>query len=110
MQAENPFYILGLAPDCSWQDIEREGQKLLGMLTLGISTAMVYETPLGPQTRSHEQVRAAMAELRDPERRILHEIWAALPADCSKLVGSHEQTNSQYSLPLPSAFAVFGWK
>lgn len=104
---ENPFYILGLTPTCTWQDIEREGQKILGMLTLGLSSARVYDTPWGQKTRSPEQVRAAMAELRDPERRIFHELWAALPAQ-PELVGEND---GEPQLPAwPAAFAAFGWR
>jgi len=74
--AGNPFHILGLAPDCSRAEIEREGQKLLGMLELGLSAARTYETPLGIFERTPESVREAMAELRDPDRRLGHELWA----------------------------------
>lgn len=73
---ENPFYVLGLSVACSRAEVEREGQKLLGMLELGLSSARVYQTPLGPCERSADKVREAMAELRDPERRLLHELWA----------------------------------
>jgi hypothetical protein len=77
---ENPFYVLGLRPDCSRADMEREGQKLLSMLELGLESARSYPTPLGPVPRSAEAVRLAMAELRNPQRRLLHELWAQLPA------------------------------
>lgn len=77
---ENPFYVLGLRPGCSRSEIEREGQKLLGMLELGLSAARRYDTPLGAQPRDAERVRWAMAELRDPTRRLVHELWAWLPA------------------------------
>lgn len=76
---KNPFYVLGLRPDCARADVEREGQKLLGMLELGLKPAKTYETPLGTETRTPELVRQAMAELREPERRLLHELWAVLP-------------------------------
>ena len=78
--SENPFYILGLRPDCSRADLEREGQKLLAMLELQMEAARSYPTPLGPMPRTAEAVRQAMAELRDPQRRLLHELWAQLPA------------------------------
>lgn len=77
---ENPFYVLGLRPGCSRSEIEREGQKLLGMLELGLSAARRYDTPLGAQPRDAERVRWAMAELREPARRLVHELWAWLPA------------------------------
>lgn len=78
--ARNPFYVLGLPVGCSRAEVEREGQKLLGMLAVGLSAARTYDTPLGALPRTAEAVREAMAELRDPERRLMHEMWARLPA------------------------------
>jgi hypothetical protein len=75
--AENPFFVLGLAPDAPPRDVEREAQKLLGMLELGLADAVTYATPLGPRTRTPERVRAAAAVLRDPRRRLVAELWAA---------------------------------
>jgi hypothetical protein len=74
----NPFYVLELRPDCSRAEVERAGQKLLGMLELELSAAHSYRSPLGQHRRSPELVRASMAELRDPNRRLLHEVWATL--------------------------------
>lgn len=76
--AHNPFYILGLSPECSRIEIEREGQKLLGMLQVGLSAAKTYTSPLGRHERTSDRVREAMAELRDPEKRLNHELWARL--------------------------------
>lgn len=76
---DNPFYVLGLRVDCSRAEVEREGQKLLGMLELKLKAAVTYDTPLGPAERTPEKVRQAMAELRDPARRLVHELWARLP-------------------------------
>ncbi|MCA9682955.1 MAG: hypothetical protein KC457_12210 [Myxococcales bacterium] len=76
--AANPFYVLGLRPDCARAEIEREGQKLLGMLELELTAAKHYRSPIGVHPRSAAQIREAMAELRDPDRRLLHELWAAL--------------------------------
>lgn len=76
--AANPFYVLGLRPDCARAEIEREGQKLLGMLELELTAAKHYRSPIGVHPRSATQIREAMAELRDPDRRLLHELWAAL--------------------------------
>jgi len=73
---DNPFFVLGLAPDASRIAIEREAQKLLGMLELGFADAATYGTPLGPQPRTAEAVRAAVAALRDPYRRLVAELWA----------------------------------
>jgi hypothetical protein len=73
---ENPFFVLGLAPDASRIELEREAQKLLGMLELGFAEARIYHTPLGPRPRTPELVRAAVAALRDPYRRLVAELWA----------------------------------
>lgn len=76
--AHNPFYVLELRPDCSRAEVERAGQLLIGMLELELSAAHSYRSPLGRHRRSPELVRASMAELRDPNRRLLHELWATV--------------------------------
>ncbi len=73
---DNPFFVLGLATDASRIELEREAQKLLGMLELGFVDAQTYQTPLGPRPRTAELVRAAVAALRDPYRRLVAELWA----------------------------------
>jgi hypothetical protein len=73
---DNPFLVLGLSPDASRIELEREAQKLLGMLELGFPAAQTYATPLGPRTRTPESVRAAVAALRDPYQRLVAELWA----------------------------------
>jgi len=55
--------------------VEREGQKLLAMLSARVPGADAYTTPLGPAPRTPELVREALAELRDPDRRLVHEWW-----------------------------------
>ena len=84
----NPFYVLGLPVQASRVEVEREGQKLLGMLALGLSSACTYDTPLGPAARTPEAVREAMAELRDPERRLIHELWARVPPSSGAAAGT----------------------
>jgi hypothetical protein len=74
--ADNPFYVLGLAVSASRIEVEREAQKLLGMLELAFTEARTYATPLGPRERTPEMVRAAVAALRDPYRRLVAELWA----------------------------------
>jgi hypothetical protein len=76
---DNPFVVLGLPPDASRAEIERTGQRLIAELALGRQAAATYATPLGPEVRTEERVRAAVAELRDPARRLVHEAWAQLP-------------------------------
>ncbi|MBI5497090.1 MAG: hypothetical protein HY904_18895 [Deltaproteobacteria bacterium] len=77
---ENPFYLLELPPECTRADVERQGQKLLGMLELGLPGAATHPTPAGARPRDADGVRWAMAELRDPARRLAHEATAQLPA------------------------------
>jgi curved DNA-binding protein CbpA len=72
---DNPFYVLELAPDCSRAEVERAGQKLLAMLELDLGGAQVYASPIGSGRRDAAKVREAMAELRDPQRRLFHELW-----------------------------------
>ena len=76
MVEDNPFFVLGLAADTSRIEIEREAQKLLGMLELGFAEAKTYQTPIGTRSRTPELVRAAVAALRDPYRRLIAELWA----------------------------------
>ena len=73
---DNPFLVLGLAPAASSGEVERTGQRLLAMLAAGLAEASTYDTPFGAATRTSEKVRLAMAELRDPCRRLGHEWWA----------------------------------
>jgi len=73
---DNPFFVLGLATDASRIEVEREAQKLLGMLELAFPGSERYATPLGPQPRTAESVRAAVAALRDPYQRLVAELWA----------------------------------
>ena len=77
----NPFFVLDVPPDASRLEVERAGQKWLSMLALGLSEAQSYETPLGRRSRTVDEVRAAMAELRDPEKRLVHELWAMASLD-----------------------------
>ena len=107
--AENPFFVIGVAPGASRIEIEREGQKLLGMIELGFAEALTYATPLGPRPRDGEAVRAALAALRDPARRLVAELWAlhappnaaAAPAVAPPVDAAHPG--------LPQARARLGW-
>jgi hypothetical protein len=75
---DNPFYLLALPVDATRASVEREGQKLLDQLDLGVARVATYATPLGPRTRTPEKVRWALTELRDPGKRLHHEAWASL--------------------------------
>jgi hypothetical protein len=105
--ADNPFFVLGLAPDASRIEIEREAQKLLGMLELGFAEVKTYATPLGPQPRTAEAVRAAVAALRDPYRRLVAELWARhAPANAPR----EESPARDAEAPPPSGLRrALGW-
>ncbi|MGE0550390.1 MAG: hypothetical protein AB7O24_04605 [Kofleriaceae bacterium] len=102
---DNPFFVLGLAPDASRIETEREAQKLLGMLELGFPDAQTYKTPLGDRTRTPEAVRAAVATLRDPYKRLVAELWArhAPPAKPAEPPPAAEP-------PQPSLRRLLGWR
>ncbi len=72
----NPFFVLGLDPGAGRSEIERQGAKLLALLAAGSPQARRFSGPGGNEfERSDSSVRAAMAELRDPVRRLRHEWW-----------------------------------
>ena len=104
--ADNPFFVLGLDPDASRIEVEREAQKLLGMLELEFAAAQTYQTPLGPQPRTAEAVRAAVAALRDPYRRLVAELWArhAPPARPEAAPGPNAESTR------PGFRNAVGWK
>ena len=102
--AENPFFVLAISPDASRIEIEREAQKLLGMLELGFEAAKTYATPLGPRPRTAEAVRAAVAQLRDPYQRLLAELWAR-HAPASLEVAAPEEPAPSFDLR-----RALGWR
>jgi len=102
--SENPFYILELPPTATRAEIERAGQRLIAELTLERESAKRYQTPLGPMERTADAVRGAVAELRDPARRLVHELWAAVPV-------SNAGSNADEDVfPWSSASRAFGLK
>jgi len=72
----NPFFVLEVPIEASPAEIERAGQKLLALLAVGSAGAGFYQTPLGRAARDANDVRQALAALRDPHTRLLHELWA----------------------------------
>lgn len=106
--ASNAFHVLGLSPDCDRAAVEREGQKLLGMLTVGMAQAATYESPVGPRPRTADLIRQAMADLRDPNRRLLHEFWARIPPDALRdILSSTDEGDSRAGWP--GARRALGW-
>lgn len=77
----NAFFILGLAPTTTATEVEREGARLLAQLQLGVESVATYETPVGRGQRDAELVRWALGELRDPGKRMVHELWAGMRVD-----------------------------
>lgn len=108
---QNPFHVLGLPVTCTRAEAEREGQKLLGMLSLGLAQAATYATPLGSKPRTAELVRWAMAELRDPQARLGHELWAQLPAVTPASDTTDAHTPADEGPPgWPDAPTALGWR
>lgn len=106
---QNPFYVLDLPTTASRAEVERQGQKWLGMLEMNMKQAASYATPLGRFTRTADLVRQAMAELRDPSRRLAHEVWAALPAE---VIPEAPRKAPVQGAPAPWAEALeaLGWR
>ncbi|MBI2374036.1 MAG: hypothetical protein HYV07_08560 [Deltaproteobacteria bacterium] len=111
--AANPFYVLELPASASAMEVEREGHKLLAMFELGLAAARSYDTPLGARPRDKELIRWAIAELRDPRRRLLHEVRASLPADAVLELGDPDQSaadHAELAAPWDGARRAFGFE
>lgn len=87
--------------------MERAGKALLGLLELGVASAASYPTPLGPRPRTPEAVREALAELRDPQRRLLHELWALPPEAATD--DAAERAGAGGLLRFQGARRALGW-
>lgn len=110
---DNPFYVLGLRPSATRAEVEREGQKLLGMLELKLSSAGRYATPVGAGERDADKVRRAMAELRDPDLRLGHELWARLDPKSAPAPAAPEEPKPprpRADEPWDGALAKLGWR
>jgi hypothetical protein len=105
--AGNPLTVLGLGAGASRIEIEREAQKLLGMLELGFAEAETYATPLGPRPRTAELVRAAVAALRDPAQRLAAELW--LCAEAPAPVAPAPSAAVDDPAPWPDALVALDW-
>ena len=104
----NPFYVLEVRPGASSTEIEREGQKLLAMLEVGLRGADVYPTPLGGMPRDADLVRRSLDALRDPARASLHAIWAALDPSVEATLRRDEPEDDV--LIWPGAWTALGWR
>lgn len=85
----NPFFVLEIKPDATRADIERAGQRLLAQLSIGAQSAAEYKTPLGNGVRDADMVRQALATLRDPAQRMVHELWATMTPLASSSLQQH---------------------
>jgi len=103
---DNPFWILQLPLSASAHEIERQGQKLLAMLSVGLDDAGTYPTPLGPQPRGPDDVRRALDQLRDPDRRAAWEATAALAPDSPAPQGMSDRQPA----PWPDALTALRWR
>jgi hypothetical protein len=99
--AQNPFFVLGIAPSTPRMETERAAQKLLAQLAIGAASAQSYASPFGPLPRDEQLVRAALAALRDPEQRALYELWAGDPTSAGDV---------QRAFAWPDAFRSIGWR
>lgn len=102
---DNPFYVLGVSAEQPRAEIERAGQKLLGLLGVGAASARTYATPLGAAERTADKVRAALAELRVPERRLAHELEARALDSGDSTPEDPDQTR-----PWTGALRACGWR
>jgi len=115
--ADNPFFVLGVTAEASRIEVEREAQKLLGMLELGFAEVRTYATPLGPRVRTAELVRAAVAALRDPYRRLVAELWArhaprpaAEASEASEASAASREASSPSEPARPGLRRALGWR
>ncbi|MBK8251857.1 MAG: hypothetical protein IPK82_04215 [Polyangiaceae bacterium] len=113
---ENAFFVLELDIACSRMEMERQAQKLLAMLELGLSSATTYSTPVGTGIRDADKVRLASARLRDPEKRLEEELWARIakaekpPPDPDADLGLEDLPKKpRPDAPWPNALPAFGW-
>jgi hypothetical protein len=98
----NPFFVLGAGTQASRAEVERAGQKLIGLLTLGSASVERYDTPFGPATRDADRVRQALATLRDPTERVIQELLA----DIAPGAGG---TQGEYPEAWQEAERAIGW-
>jgi hypothetical protein len=70
----NAFLVLGLPATASRTEVERAAQKRLGLLQVGSASGSTVETREGPHQLDLDEVREAVAALRDPHRRLVEEL------------------------------------
>jgi hypothetical protein len=95
--------VLEIPIDATPSEVERAGQKLLALLAIGSDGVGSYMSPLGMGQRDADKVRQALAALRDPNERVLHELWANIAQDGGEPCGEQEREARQ------AAGRALGW-
>mgnify|MGYP007011845777 CR=1 FL=1 len=98
----NPFYVLELPTDAPWCEIEHRADALRACLQRRHDT---YPTPVGMRRRSVTDIEAAVDALRDPDARIIHELWASISWR-SRSPSSPPNRSPRWS----EAMTAFGWR
>ena len=99
----NPFFVLELKADASRGDVERAGQRLLGLLAIAAQGADEYQTPFGPGRRDADAVRQALGRLRDPAQRVRYELWANVSAIAAT------EASDNLTAPWEAGATALGW-
>ncbi len=109
-RAPNPFLVLELPVEASPREVDKQGQKWLAMLRLGMEAARQYSTPDGSvQPRDEAKVQWAMGELQDPVKRVCWELWAT-PAEAPAPPSPGEEPGVQHTTaPMPEARRLRWW-
>jgi hypothetical protein len=105
----NPFFVLGVSTQASRTEVERAGQKLLGLLALESASARSCDTPFGPATRDADKVRQALATLRDPNERVIHELLANVAPLSNVVRGVDERRTERAEAVWDEAERALGW-
>jgi curved DNA-binding protein CbpA len=100
----NPFFLLEVSPQASRAEVERAGQRLIGLLAVGRASAARYATPFGEATRDADAVRQALATLRDPNERAVAELWATVAPS------RDGRWNEPTAQPWEAALRALGWR
>lgn len=103
---QNPFYVLELSVDAEWSEIEQRAAMLERALVERPGETHAYPTPAGARRRDRSVVHAAVEALRDPDLRLLHELWASLPPR------PHAPGPTPFEEPprWEPAMGAFGWR
>jgi len=99
----NPFFVLEVSPRAARVEVERAGQRLLGLLAVGSAGVERYETPFGPATRDADVVRQALAALRDPNERLISELLAEVAIRAAPQRGDNRASGWE------AAMRAIGW-